>query len=388
MRDPGAVVDAILKRGHLRLDAADVAALEALPEDHLPAQRILAAHWFNTGEPARAAELTLRIYRADPGGENAANLISALSRAGRIDEAIGFATQADFPLDEITRASFLSELYSRKKDRDENRRWSIRALELKEAEAPVVKDRPAPVIHAFDPLGPERNIISYTLFGTGARYLEGALRNAIVARHLYPGWTPRFYIDDSVPKATQRELRKAGAQIRQVPKLPAARFGLFWRFLVEDDPEVDLYLVRDADSVPSVREAVAVRDWLDSGQPFHVMRDFATHSELVLAGMWGAHRGNVPDGMGKRILAFAKAREKVLNSRVEDQLFLRQEIWPYMRGRTFVQDSAFGFGESAPFDPRFPLPGRMHIGQDDHAARQVEARIRAARAKGMKVRLG
>lgn len=69
--------------------------------------------------------------------------------------------------------------------------------------------------------------------------------------------------------------------------LPANRYGLFWRFLVEDDRDVDIYVCRDADSVPTIRERVAVQDWLNSGQPFHVMRDFLTHSELVLAGLWG-----------------------------------------------------------------------------------------------------
>ena len=40
----------------------------------------------------------------------------------------------------------------------------------------------------------------------------------------------------------------------QIDDLDAKRFGLFWRFLVEDDPEVDLYLVRDADAVMNVKE--------------------------------------------------------------------------------------------------------------------------------------
>ena len=234
---------------------------------------------------------------------------------------------------------------------------------------------------------PERNVIAYSLWGANPRYVEGATRNCIVARHLYPGWTPRFYVDDSVPISARRDLTREGAQLRQVPSMPANRFGLFWRFLAEDDPEVALYLVRDADSVPSIKEAVAVGDWLASGQPFHVMRDFVTHSEIVLAGMWGAHRGNIPH-MGKRIMAFAKDREKILNSRVDDQLFLRREVWPWMRGRAFVQDSWFGYGETAPFDPRFALPGRMHIGQDDHASRRTQARIRQARAAGIDLREG
>lgn len=373
--DHAALVASILKRGTLTLSPDEVRRLEAAPEDYLPARRILGAHAFNSGDTARAVEISRALYGLEKTGENASNLISALSRAQQVDAALGVASDPETPLPDILRASYLSELYGRKRNAAENRRWSIRALELKDAEAPVLTDRPAPVLHRFDPDRPERNIIAYSLWGTGARYLEGAVRNAIVARHIYPGWTARFYLDDSVPEATRQALTANGAQLRQVPRLPAARFGLFWRFLVEDDPGVDIYVVRDADSVPSLRERVAVQDWLNSGQPFHVMRDFVTHSELVLAGLWGAHRGNIP-GMGKRILAFAKTREKVLNSRVDDQLFLRREIWPWMRGRSFVQDSAFGYGESAPFDPAYPLPRGMHVGQDDHVHRRARAQQR------------
>lgn len=372
------LVETILARGNLTLTADEAAVLETAPSDYLPARRILGAHAFNTGDTAKAVEITRAVYDLEPNRENASNHISALTRAGKVDEALAVAGNPATPIPDVMRASYMSELNGRKGNLEENRRWSIRALELKETEAPERTDRKPPVTHAFNPETPERNIISYSLWGDGARYLEGAVRNAIVARYVYPGWTPRFYIDESVPEAARKELRANGAQLRMVPSLPANRFGLFWRFLVEDDKDVDIYVCRDADSVPTIRERVAVQDWLNSGEPFHVMRDFLTHSELILAGLWGAHRGNIP-GMGQQILAFAKSREKVLNSRVDDQLFLRREVWPWMRGRVFVQDSAFGYGESAPFSPDYPLPGRMHVGQDDYAHREAQARQRNAR---------
>ena len=57
-----------------------------------------------------------------------------------------------------------------------------------------------------------------------------------------------------------------------------------------------------------------------------------------------------------------------------------------MRDRVFVQDSAFGYGESAPFSPDYPLPGRMHVGQDDYAHREAQAQLRAVKAAGYRVR--
>lgn len=49
------------------------------------------------------------------------------------------------------------------------------------------------------------------------------------------------------------------------------RQRLAWRFLVTDDPAKVRFLVRDADSVYSLRESLAVRAWTESDRWFHVM---------------------------------------------------------------------------------------------------------------------
>ncbi|MGH1367619.1 MAG: hypothetical protein ACRBCL_03310 [Maritimibacter sp.] len=376
----------VIARGNVALTEDEVKVLEAAPDSHLISKKLLGAHYFNVGMGADAIRCIRHVYSAARTPENASNLVSALSKAGAIEDAIAIAEEEDTPLLPVTQASYLSELYGRAKKPGKNRHWARRALKLKEGEAPELEDRAAPIVRPFNPETPERNIIAFSLFGDGKRYLEGAIRNCIVARYMYPGWTPRFYVDDSVPVEARNGLTAAGAQLKMVPNLPALRFGLYWRFLVEDDPEVDVYIVRDADSIPTIKERVAVQDWLASGEPFHVMRDWVTHTELVLAGMWGAHRGNITGGMGRKILDFSKTRENILNSRVDDQLFLRREIWPYMRGRTFVQDSHFGYGESALFNPDYLMPGEMHIGQNDLAVRDNDRKKKAVAAHNAKVK--
>jgi len=356
-----AIIEQILARGDLRLTAAERAALEAAPEDHELAQRILGADAFNLGDPARSVMYSRRALAARVTVENQSNLISALARAGQLEEAAELTASPDCLMDPITQASRMSEINASMGRRSDARDWGRRALDLKDAAAPAVS-QPRAILHSFDPERPERNIIAFSLFGADNRYLHGALRNAVVARHLYPGWTPRFHVDESVPSETLDALIREGAQVRRVQGLPSHRFGLFWRFLVEEDPAVALYLVRDADSVLNIRERMAVQDWLDSGQPFHVMRDWFSHSELVLAGMWGAHRGNLP-GMQQRIVDFVQARANVLNSRAVDQVFLREAAWPLIRGRAKVHDSIFGQGD--PFPPGSNLPGNMHVGQNE-----------------------
>jgi hypothetical protein len=144
----------------------------------------------------------------------------------------------------------------------------------------------------------------------------------------------------------------------------SADFGIYWRFLVEDDENVDIYIVRDSDSVMNIKERVAVADWLNTRRAFHVMRDDLQHSELILAGMWGAHRGNIGDMRG-RIARYSESLPKIANYVHRDQHFLRQVIWPIMRGSVKIHDRYFNFMETDRYDASYELPTRMHIGQND-----------------------
>ena len=249
-------------------------------------------------------------------------------------------------------------------DREGAAQHGTRSLELKDAAC-----EPAPALTpSVTPINleePRRNIISFSLWGQDPRYLTGAMKNAVVARYLYPGWTARFYIDESVPQACRDYIMQQGGQLVLAPReWPADRFGLFWRFLVEDDENINIYVVRDADSVMNIKERVAVEDWLASGRAFHVMRDLPTHSELILAGMWGAHRGNIGD-MRTRVLNHVNDGAKKLGNRITDQEFLRWRIWPIVRQDVMVHDAYLNFGNPNRFRGEFALPSAYHVGQND-----------------------
>ena len=63
--------------------------------------------------------------------------------------------------------------------------------------------------------------------------------------------------------------------------------GMYWRFLAIEDPTVDLFIVRDVDSIISEREELAVDDWIKSDKVMHVLRDHPHHYYKILGGMWG-----------------------------------------------------------------------------------------------------
>jgi hypothetical protein len=213
----------------------------------------------------------------------------------------------------------------------------------------------------FDPTRPERNIIAYSLWGSDTRYLDTLTSNVDVARDLFPAWQCRIYCDRTVPSGAMTQMRSLGAQIILMPTPPVRHASLLWRFLAADDPEVDRVLFRDADAPLTVRERVAVDDWLASDKAFHVMRDWWSHTDLMLAGMWGAAGGRLK-GI-KRIMEAHVARVSVPNRQI-DQQFLASLVWPSIRNHTLIHDDLFGVLGARPFPPFGRLPDRQHVGMN------------------------
>ncbi len=217
-------------------------------------------------------------------------------------------------------------------------------------------------VPGFQTRNPERNVISYSLWGRKTFYLDGAVENARLARVIYPGWVCRFYCDDSVPEQVLGELRRYGAKVLIMPRVSRAYEGLFWRFQVANDPAVERYLIRDADSPLTCQERLAVDEWVESGKRFHIIRDWFTHSELILAGLFGGVRGALPDLKPLIDSFYTKAEIE----RTIDQRFLRWYVWPLVKDDHLAHDEYFGFGNSA----RFPAYGRngsgMHVGSNWH----------------------
>jgi hypothetical protein len=104
------------------------------------------------------------------------------------------------------------------------------------------------------PASSEKRVISFGLYGTKEKYTEGAVKNAELAKIYYPGWVCRYYVTSDVPESVTSRLRALGAEIVPIPSNMGYSSGMFWRFLVADDPTVDRYIVRDVDSRLNARD--------------------------------------------------------------------------------------------------------------------------------------
>lgn len=192
-------------------------------------------------------------------------------------------------------------------------------------------------VHARLQANIHKKVIAFSLFGSEPVYGEGAILNAEAIKKLLPQWTMHVYHDDSVSTHLMLRLQMAGAKTIHVNDISIGHWpGTFWRFHAVSDPQVEKILFRDTDSVIRPREVSLIEEWLVSPQPFHVVRDWYTSVELILAGLWGAHAPYIT--YMPSLIEHYVAHE-LEHSRCDDQLFLAKYIWPRIHAHTLIHDS-------------------------------------------------
>jgi len=183
-----------------------------------------------------------------------------------------------------------------------------------------------------------KKIISFSLWGNNPTYNIGAIRNAEDALKIYPDFECWFYVDkNTVPNET----------VEQLIKLPNTKIILkdedikneystpmMWRFESIDDPEVEIMMSRDTDTRFTLREKLAVDEWLSSNKLFHIMRDHPHHNFCILGGMFGTKK--IPQFSNwMKIMKLYKKTE----DRMYDQDFLRDYIYPLIKDNCIVHAS-------------------------------------------------
>ena len=238
-----------------------------------------------------------------------------------------------------------------------------RAVILKDRLTSKYKSYPLPK-SKIRPFSKDRskNIISFSLFGDNPKYTFNAVVNAKFAKEIYPNWRCRFYCDNRVPPSVILRLKELDAEVIIKESIQSDKAQmLLWRFLVMGDSSIDRYIVRDCDSVVNIKESLAVEEWITSNRRFHIMRDFYTHTDLILAGMFGGTTDIFPN-----IKDLIDKFHKIKNPKVshQDQLFLRVFIWQTIKKDVLIHDRYFRLENTKEFPPHPPQNGYEHIGEN------------------------
>ena len=326
----------LLRAGKNEAAIARLCAILVTQPDDLLAKELLFDAFFQSRnwQPARvlAEELAARQPQVP---RLRKNLIVTLSNMKHYEEAIAQAAPylerhgEDLQILDVLK---VGHFYSGRME--EAIRYGQRALELRDAEA--CRNPPAMAVHA--PSGRSgRNVISFSLWGPAPFYSYGAMINLVLARTVYPGWSCRFYVDAAVPRPCVTFLRDNGADVRDIEdEYPSV--GLFQRFLVMNDESVERFLVRDCDARLSAAEADLVKQWIDSGYPFHVVRDHVLHNELMIGCLWAGRTDcgiDIVELMRRYFVHGPTAKYG------HDQRMLGLMLWPLIRSRCLVHDKYY-----------------------------------------------
>lgn len=206
-------------------------------------------------------------------------------------------------------------------------------------------------------------IISFSLWGTNPKYTVGAIKNAQLAKLLYPDWICRFYCANDIPNPIIFQLEELDNVQLIFMEKPGDWTSMFWRFEPAGEKDIEVMISRDTDSRLNDREKQAVDEWLLSDFGFHIMRDHPWHGYPVLGGMWGAKKG-----------AISNIKDLMSNFDQTDRYgtdysFFAQ-ISESIRGNVMVHDEFFGnqpqlinYQGCKPIPFPFPRIGKNFVGK-------------------------
>ena len=363
-------IRALLRAGRNDEAIVHLCAIHITKPNDLVAKELLFDAFFQKRDWLPALVLAEELARQQPGVVRLEKaLIATLSNMKRYDETIAQATRyVEQHGEDMIMLDALKVAYFYTGKIDEAVRHGQRALDLRDEEA----CRNATARALSEPAGPPsgQNVISFSLWGTAAFYAYGAMINLVLARTIYPGWGCRFYVAADVPRRCVAFLRDNGADVRNMQdEYPAV--GLFQRFLVMNDRTVGRFLVRDCDARLSQGEADLVRQWIESGYPFHAVRDHVLHNELMIGCTWAGRTDCGIDIVELMRRYFSRTAGPTARYG-HDQRMLGLMLWPLIRKHCLVHDKYYhlpGVHTVALRDPSHFGAGHQNI---DAVLREVD----------------
>jgi hypothetical protein len=164
--------------------------------------------------------------------------------------------------------------------------------------------------------------ISFSLFGNSPKYLTGLEKNIQLAKKYYPDWKVIVYCDEVKDIMSQYDNIDAIFCI-----IPTNAVATMWRFFVHDRRDCERFIIRDADSRISEREALAVNEWIKSGKTLHLMRDHPHHGHKIMGGMWGMIPQKDFD-MQQECESYISRHNNTTKWSMTDMDFLRDIVYP------------------------------------------------------------
>ncbi|MBK0378202.1 hypothetical protein [Mucilaginibacter segetis] len=190
-------------------------------------------------------------------------------------------------------------------------------------------------------------IISFSLYGNNDRYLLNIDHVLQSYKNYLPDWKLRIYVSNDTKDQIIQLLLNNDCEIFVMNGRGIDFRYSMWRFLSIEDKKAEAIIIRDIDSVCTLREKKMIEEWLISDKNFHIIRDHICHNTYIMGGMWGI-KGNT--------FTIKKMFNQLLlvNKYDCDQEFLSKIMYPLVKDDAMIHDSF----------PRFPDENPIIIPHD------------------------
>jgi hypothetical protein len=184
-----------------------------------------------------------------------------------------------------------------------------------------------------------KKVISYALYGNKKKYCIGMLENLKINKEKLPDFITYIYYSEDVSDEYIEMYKLYNPVLIECKKTDYKWEGMFWRFNLFNDNNIDIFLSRDADSRITDREIKFVNEFIESDKSFHIIRDNPGHGTEILGGTFGVkvkefNKKYSIKNINDYILEYRKIYQKNIE-RQPDQIFLREKIWTLIKNDNY-----------------------------------------------------
>jgi hypothetical protein len=185
------------------------------------------------------------------------------------------------------------------------------------------------------------NAFSFCLYGPeNPYYYRGLLENIWLAGKYFPTWKVYVYLGSDVPHTMREWLAACSTVVLRDTGITGPR-NMAYRFFAIDEPDVELMLVRDADSRIHWKDRWAIREFLKHPEYIgHAIRDNVVHKVELCGGLWGMRKIpgiNIQELRNRYESDYLASGKPILNG--YDQTFLAFYVYPILAPRILIHYS-------------------------------------------------
>ena len=206
-----------------------------------------------------------------------------------------------------------------------------------------------------------RIVISYSLYGSAQRYIEGLVINCKLINLHFPDFWIYVFVGNDFDHSILESLNTF-KNIKIIHTGVSGHRNASYRFIAIDYDEVGIAFSRDCDSYVNRRDRYCIQKFLEADKKFQIIRDHEFHVTEILGGLWGIKKGMLRFKIMDKINKFFDSRNGFIQFG-NDQHFLTKEIYPHVRDYSQVFDDFFHFpGETPEKILGIPYEPYNHVG--------------------------